>query len=390
MSNTVTESQLSNNQNAPLHESSKQQSSSNDVLTERQLQTAFLPSANVELVTDQFGTLNVTPKVTMRSDAPEFTPASDVTKATTTTDNTEKKIKAEFIYDLKKFKHDYFVSDLSCSFDRENAKFGAPTGICALPDDRLLVANFDRDSVLLVDIKGVVHHIFKDLPTPKAVIFNAAASPTQAVVATRKEAAILDLNTNKVVTRSKMRGFYPWNIQYVEERQVYAACDPSGERIVFLDNNLAEIGVWSFHDSTQDHLLQSQPQLYQKVYPYAAYFLPNDTSFVLTHRQDKCHLDEYDNTSAAVKSAYNIPSLQSYSIYVDDAKKCLIPDKLNHRLVSVDKDSKFEEYRCKSIQEPYSLTFLSTGTLCVTDWNKSHGTSGGISIISEVNLKEKQ
>ncbi|CAF4865074.1 unnamed protein product, partial [Rotaria magnacalcarata] len=51
---------------APLHESSKQQSSSNDVLTERQLQTAFLPSANVELVTDQFGTLNVTPKVTMR------------------------------------------------------------------------------------------------------------------------------------------------------------------------------------------------------------------------------------------------------------------------------------------------------------------------------------
>ncbi len=171
----------------------------------------------------------------------------------------------------------------------------------------------------------------------------------------------------------------------------FKACDPSGERIVFLDNNLGEIGVWSFHDSTQDHLLQSQPQLYQKVYPYAAYFLGNDTSYVLTHRQDKCRLEEYDNSNATPISTYNIPqSLQSYSIYVDSTKKCLIPDKLNHRLVSIDKDSTIEEYKCKSIQEPYSMTFLSNGTLCVTDWNKSHGSSGGISIISEVNLKEKQ
>ena len=109
---------------------------------------------------------------------------------------------------------------MSCSFDRENGKFGAPTGICALPDDRLLVANFDRDSILLMDIKGVVHHIFKDLPTPKAVIYNSVSS--QAVVATRKEAVILDLNTKKVLVRSKMRGFYPWNIQYIQERDVYA------------------------------------------------------------------------------------------------------------------------------------------------------------------------
>jgi hypothetical protein len=177
----------------------------------------------------------------------------------------------------------------------------------------------------------------------------------------------------------------------LNELLFFIACDPSGERIVFLDNNLGEIGVWSFHDSTQDHLLQSQPQLYQKVYPYAAYFLANDTSYVLTHRQDKCHLHEYDNSNATPKSTYNTPqSLQSYSIYVDSAKKCLIADKLNHRLVSVDKESVIEEYKCKSIQEPYSMTFLSTGTLCVTDWNKSHGSSGGISIISEVNLKEKQ
>ena len=82
------------------------------------------------------------------------------------------------------------------------------------------MANFDRDSVLLTDIKGVVHHIFKDLPTPKAVVYNASAS--QAVIATRKEAVVLDLNTKKVVVRSKLRGFYPWNIQYIQERDVYA------------------------------------------------------------------------------------------------------------------------------------------------------------------------
>jgi hypothetical protein len=119
------------------------------------------------------------------------------------------------------------------------------------------------------------------------------------------------------------------------------------------------------------------------VYPYAAYFLPNDTSFVLTHRLDKCFLQEFDTTNAAAKLSFTTPpSLQSYSIYVDCDKKCLIADKLNHRLVSVDKNSTVEEYKCKSMQEPYSMTFLSDGTLCVTDWNKSHGTSGGVSIIS--------
>lgn len=131
-------------------------------------------------------------------------------------------MKTDYIYDLKKYKHDYFLSDLTCTFDRENGKFGAPTGICALPDDRLLVANFDRDAVLLMDIKGTVHQIFKDLPTPKAVIHHWTGSASQAVVATRKEAILLDIATGKVVLRSKMRGFYPWNIQYIHDQDIFA------------------------------------------------------------------------------------------------------------------------------------------------------------------------
>ena len=98
-----------------------------------------------------------------------------------------------------------------------------------------------------------------------------------------------------------------------------------------------------------------------------------------------------DTNDGVTKRFFNIPpTLLSYSIHVDSAKKCLIADKINHRLVSVDKDSTIEEYKCKSIQEPYSMTFLSTGTLCVTAWNKSFGTNGGVAIISEVDLKKNQ
>jgi hypothetical protein len=64
----------------------------------------------------------------------------------------------------------------------------------------------------------------------------------------------------------------------------------------------------------------------------------------------------------------------------------LIADKQNHQLVSINKDSQLEEYKCKSIQEPRSMTFLSTGTLCITDSSVSRGTNGGIAIISEVDL----
>jgi len=185
-----------------------------------------------------------------------------------------------------------------------------------------------------------------------------------------------------------MRGFDPWNVQYLKEQSVFAACDPSGERVVFLDLNLNEIGNWSLVDPSQEHLRHTQPQLYQKVYPYAAYFLSDKTSYVLTHRQDKCRLNEYDSESATLKTIFDIPqTLQSFSLYVDGNKKCLLADKLNRRLVSIDKERKIEEYKCKSIQEPYCITFLSTGTMCITDWSKSHGTNGGISIISEKNLQ---
>jgi hypothetical protein len=119
--------------------------------------------------------------------------------------------------------------------------------------------------------------------------------------------------------------------------------------------------------------------------------LSDETSFILTHRQEKCQLLDYNTATATHQGARNTPvSLYSLSIFADSAKKCLLADKVNHCLVSIDKDSKFEEYRCKSIHEPYSTTFLSTGTLCVTDWNKAHGTNGGVSIISEVDLQSKK
>jgi streptogramin lyase len=81
------------------------------------------------------------------------------------------------------------------------------------------------------------------------------------------------------------------------------------------------------------------------------------------------------------------PGLKSYSIYVDSERKCLIADQTNRRLVSINPDSTIEEYKCPSIREPYAMTFLSNGTLCVTDSSKSLGTYGGIAVLSEFDLK---
>jgi hypothetical protein len=165
---------------------------------------------------------------------------------------------------------------------------------------------------------------------------------------------------------------------------IYLACDPSGERLVFLNKDLESLGEWSFNDQNQGY---PQTQPYEKVYPYAAYCLADGTACVLTHRTDQCHLRECDDTGKTKRFFNTPPTLKSYSIYVDNAKKCLIADKTNHQLLSIDYDSQIEEYKCKSIQEPHSMTFLSNGTLCVTDSSKSRGTNGGIAIISEMELK---
>lgn len=122
---------------------------------------------------------------------------------------------------MKKYKYDYFISKLSCSFDPKFGVFASPRGICTLPNDRLLVANYENDSLLLLDIQGTVHQIYKNLPSPKDVLYGLP-NPSQVAVATRKEMIILDLETQKIVVQSKIRGFYPWNIQYIKENDIFA------------------------------------------------------------------------------------------------------------------------------------------------------------------------
>lgn len=166
------------------------------------------------------------------------------------------------------------------------------------------------------------------------------------------------------------------------------ACDPSGERIAYFDKDLADIGNWSLSSQAQHNANNLSGQPYQKTYPYAARFLPDDTSIVFSHIGTATQLMEYEVRTTALKRIYPIPpAMISYSIFFDSARKYLLADKPNHRLVCVNQDATMEEFKRKSIQEPYSMAFLSTGTLCVTCWNKSYGTNGGISINSEVNLE---
>ncbi|CAF1124082.1 unnamed protein product [Adineta ricciae] len=356
------------------------------------------------------------PTIAMRAEAPEFSPTPKKTTVvnpkptvvppTPTTNNVDVQTKTSidlksiladesesksttaisndtFAYDLEKYKYDYFISKLTGNFDSIYQKFGSPTGICSLTDNRLLVANYDRDSLVLIDLKGHVYHLYRDLPAPKDVRIYSR-DPFQALVATKKEVVILDLETSKVVVRTKSRGFYPWNIQYLQDENTITACDPSGERIVYFDKDLTEVGVWSFSEQEQQSA-SSQP--YQKIYPYAAHFCSDNSSFVLTHRNNTCQLQEKDVPSGKTVRLWNAPvGLQAYSVYTDSARKCLIPDKTNHCLISVSECSTSTIHKCKSIYEPYSLTFLSTGTLCVTDWNKSFGTTGGVAILSETDL----
>ena len=125
------------------------------------------------------------------------------------------------IYDLKKFRYEHFVSQLKCPFDPENGKFSSPSGLTALPDDRLLVADFNRDSIFLLNLNGVVEKIYPLLKSPKDVLYHASQA-NKAVVATQKELVAIDLEKNKRILTSKLRGFYPWNVQYIAKNDVYA------------------------------------------------------------------------------------------------------------------------------------------------------------------------
>ena len=125
------------------------------------------------------------------------------------------------IFDLKKYKHNYFISTLSGSSDSNLGRFSSPTGITTLDDDRLLVANFSLDSLLIVDINGVIHQIYRGIMAPKDLIRHPSASH-QAVVAARKELVVVDLNTSEIVARSNIKGFYPWCVQYIHEHGTFA------------------------------------------------------------------------------------------------------------------------------------------------------------------------
>jgi len=181
--------------------------SEHQTYTQRQIKSSFQP-----LPVDQ-----IIPPLPL-IDIPQLE-QEDVKEPTSVINET----KPSFIYDLKKYKYDYFISNLSCSSssDQNYGKFASPSGICTLDDDRLLIANFERDSLLLIDTNGILYEIYKDLPNPKDVLYYSS-NPSQAVVATRKEIVIVDLNTKQTVLKSKLKGFYPWNIQYLKESGVFA------------------------------------------------------------------------------------------------------------------------------------------------------------------------
>lgn len=152
---------------------------------------------------------------------------------------------------------------------------------------------------------------------------------------------------------------------------------------MYLDKDFQDIGEFSL----KGMIPQEQNQ---KVYPYAVSFVGNETGFVLNQFANGCQLNEIDVASKTIRRAVPLPSnLKPFSIYADIDGKCLIPDESNQRLVSYDRTSTMEEYRLKSSQNPYAMTFLSDGTLCVTCRNASQPSNSGICVISEENRRNK-
>lgn len=153
-----------------------------------------------------------------QADAPEFSPSTTGTassangaRAAATPYSTEKML---FDLDGSKYQHEKFIARLSGNFDPNFQKLSSPSGICSVNDNHLLVTNYDLDTVVLFDLNGAVRQLYRQLPAPKDIQMHAT-NPTQAIVATKKEVVVLDLETSQVVQRSKLRGFYPWNIQNI-------------------------------------------------------------------------------------------------------------------------------------------------------------------------------
>ena len=71
-------------------------------------------------------------------------------------------------------------------------------------------------------------------------------------------------------------------------------------------------------------------------------------------------MKEFCAANQNLRRTVDLPSTsKGYSLYVDSNKRCLIPDRVNHRLISVDKNSVVETQDLSPYQEPYSLTYLS-------------------------------
>ena len=160
-----------------------------------------------------------------------------------------------------------------------------------------------------------------------------------------------------------------------------SACDPSGERIVYLDTNFEQIGEYNV-----SQIIPKDGS--QKVYPYAVSFGTQENLFILNHFGNSCQLHEVALSDRSVTRTIDLPpSLRSFSIYADAAGKCLIADETNQRLVSYDHASNMEEYRLKSGQAPYAMTFLSDGSLCITCRNASQPANSGVCVLSEENRR---
>jgi hypothetical protein len=166
------------------------------------------------------------------------------------------------------------------------------------------------------------------------------------------------------------------------------ACDPGGEKIHYFDKNLDDIGHWNFSNREENTSSNVTGENRAKNYVYSAEYLPDGVYFCLINYRNQWDLSKYNTKDQALQKQLHLPLLsRAYNIHVDSSQNCLIADAARNCLISIDQNFATKEFTWPSLQAPYAMTFLSTGTLCITSHAERNGSKGGICIISENDLK---
>ena len=162
--------------------------------------------------------------------------------------------------------------------------------------------------------------------------------------------------------------------------------DPSNGKIHFLDENLNFTGGWVLNSTDSEPSGQAINSDIKKYYPYATHFTSDMKVLCLVHIANTCQLNYYEYSTKTLVNVYTmLENSKSYSLNADSADNWFVVDNHNDCLVSFDvsQNRNLIKHTWPSVKKPYSMTFLSDRTLCVTCHSSETNGSSGLAVLVE-------